>query len=179
MCFHLIALANEFIGSNEISPVKLPLIRRARDYLFAALAFPLAANVTIVFWTLYSIDRELVFPRVMDPIYPWWLNHILHTNVFLFIIVELFISHHKYPIRKVSLTILSSSIGGYIAWVYIVNFVADVWVYPVLNVLQFHERIIFFALVALIPLSFYFVGEFVNEKIWASRVNKEELRKRL
>lgn len=173
MCFHLIALANEYIGSSKPSPSKLPLIRRVRDFIFATFAFPLAANVTVVFWLLHSIDRELVFPRVMDPIYPWWLNHILHTNVFLLIVVELFISHHIYPSRRASLTGLTSFTVAYIAWVYIVNYATGAWVYPVLYVLQWHERICFFALVAVIPIIFYFVGEFVNNKVWSSSVNKK------
>lgn len=173
MFFHLIALANEFFGTIEPSPSNPPLIRRIRDYIFAAMAFPLAANVTIVFWFLHSIDRELVFPRVMDPIYPQWLNHILHTNVFLMIIVELFISHHNYPSRKACLGGLSSFCIAYIAWVYIVKHIAGAWVYPILYVLRWHERICFFALVALVPIIFYFVGEFVNEKVWSSSANKK------
>jgi len=27
------------------------------------------------FWSLYTYDRELVYPKVLDEIIPTWLNH--------------------------------------------------------------------------------------------------------
>lgn len=61
---------NDFIGSNEVAPKKLPLIRKVKDLMFAAFAFPVALNVGITFWTLYGIDRELVFPKALDAFFP-------------------------------------------------------------------------------------------------------------
>jgi FAR-17a/AIG1-like protein len=126
-------------------------------------------NVTVLFWTLYYIDRQLVFPTVMDPIYPWWLNHILHTNVFAFILIELFIHYHHYPSRKAELLGISIFSVTYIGWVQVVKIVAGAWVYPILNVLDFHHRIGFFILSATIPIAFYFVGEFLNKELWTKR----------
>ncbi len=40
-----------------ISDTKL---KKAEDYLYATLAFPVGMFVGIVFWTLFAIDRELV-----------------------------------------------------------------------------------------------------------------------
>lgn len=167
--YHLLAFINDFMGTNEAEPKNPPMVRRIRDYIFATFAFPLGMNVTVLFWSLYSIDRELVFPSVMDPIYPWWLNHILHTNVFLFIAIEMLIEYHHYPSRKSELIGLSTFVVAYIGWVHIVKLVAGAWVYPVLNVLDIHHRIGFFVLSATIPIAFYFVGEFLNKEIWNKR----------
>lgn len=175
-CYHIIALANDFIGTNEINPETTPIITRIRDYIFAAFALPLGMNVTFLFWALYSIDRELVFPRVMDPIYPSWLNHILHTNVGFFIAIELFISYHHYPSRKTELKGLGAFVIIYISWVFIVRYYSNAWVYPILNVLEFHERIGFFGLVGVAILCFYFVGEYVNKKVWSGRIEKSQKR---
>lgn len=160
-------MVNDFIGETEAEVKNPPLIRRVRDYIFATYAFPLGMNVTVLFWTLYSIDRELVFPRVMDPIYPWWLNHILHTNVFTFVLIDLFFSYHHYSSRKAELVGLSAFVVAYIGWVYIVKFIAGAWVYPVLNVLDIHQRIGFFIIAGAIPFVLYFVGEYLNSKVWA------------
>jgi hypothetical protein len=37
--------------------------------------------VATMFWAIYSIDRELVFPVSLDKYFPVYVNHILHTTV--------------------------------------------------------------------------------------------------
>ncbi|CAD6999498.1 unnamed protein product [Ceratitis capitata] len=62
--YYVISLINDFVGTNEVAPKRLPTIRKVKDYIMASLAFPVALNVGITFWSLYAIDRELVLPRV-------------------------------------------------------------------------------------------------------------------
>jgi len=46
--------------------------------------------VTTTFWTLYIIDRELIFPASLDKIYPVWLNHMwVSVCVHLYIVYTL------------------------------------------------------------------------------------------
>lgn len=74
--YFLVALLNDFAGTNETLPKKKPILRKIRDYLFAAFAVPLAINVSGMFWLLYAIDRKLVLPESMDAYFPGWYNHI-------------------------------------------------------------------------------------------------------
>ena len=134
-------------------------------------------NVAVVFWTLHSIDRELVFPKIMDPIYPWWLNHILHTNVFTFMVIELFLHYHHYPSRKAELLGISVFSLIYVGWVNVVKLVAGAWVYPILQVLDLHHRIGFFSLLAVLPIAFYYVGEFINKEVWTKQRLESEKKK--
>lgn len=68
--YFTVALTNDFIGTNEANPRKIPAIRKVKDYMFSSLAFPIAFNVGISFWGLYAVDRELVFPKVLDAVFP-------------------------------------------------------------------------------------------------------------
>lgn len=61
---------NDLFGTNEVNPKRTPVIRKIKDYLLAALAFPVALNVGITFWGLMAIDRELVFPKAFDAFFP-------------------------------------------------------------------------------------------------------------
>lgn len=61
---------NDIFGSNEVTAKRLPAIRKLKDYVMAAFAFPLALNVGVSFWTLWHIDRELVLPKILDSILP-------------------------------------------------------------------------------------------------------------
>lgn len=68
--YFTICLLNDFIGTNEVAPKRMPLIRKVKDYTLAAFAFPVALNVGVTFWTLMAIDRELVFPKALDAVFP-------------------------------------------------------------------------------------------------------------
>lgn len=69
--YFTISLINDLIGTNAVAPFgRLPLVRRLKDFLFAAFALPLAFMVGVLFWGLWFIDRELVLPRVLDIFLP-------------------------------------------------------------------------------------------------------------
>lgn len=73
--YYTICLLNDLFGTNEVLPRKqLPAIRRLKDYMFAALAMPVALNVGGTFWSLMAIDRELVFPKAFDSFFPKWVG---------------------------------------------------------------------------------------------------------
>ncbi|GBP16731.1 Androgen-dependent TFPI-regulating protein [Eumeta japonica] len=73
--YFAIAVLNDLIGTNESWPKKTPLITRLRDTIFSSIAFPLAIFVAFTFWSIYAIDRELIFPRALDAVFPVWSNH--------------------------------------------------------------------------------------------------------
>ncbi|KAI6074849.1 Androgen-dependent TFPI-regulating protein isoform X1 [Aix galericulata] len=50
----------------------------SRDLLFSVLAFPVSTFVSISFWTLYTYNRELVYPKSLDGVIPLWLNHAMN-----------------------------------------------------------------------------------------------------
>ncbi|XP_037048096.1 androgen-dependent TFPI-regulating protein-like isoform X3 [Bradysia coprophila] len=170
--YFTLCLLNDIFGTNEVSPRKSSSLRQLKDYVFGAFAWPLALNVGVSFWTLMAIDRELVLPKALDAYFPTWLNHVMHTNIVIFIVLELFTTFRQYPSRKSALTGLSIFMLAYLVWIHIIKHYAGVWVYPVLNVLEFGQRIVFFIVILLFCLGLYFVGEFLNNKIWASELRQ-------
>lgn len=170
--YFTLCLLNDIFGTNEISPRKSSSLRQLKDYVFGAFAWPLALNVGVSFWTLMAIDRELVLPKALDPYFPTWLNHVMHTNIVIFIVLELFTTFRQYPSRKSAVTGLSIFMLGYLVWIHVIKHYAGIWVYPVLEVLAFGQRIVFFIVILLFCLGLYFVGEFLNNKIWASELRQ-------
>ncbi|KAK3589590.1 hypothetical protein CHS0354_043051 [Potamilus streckersoni] len=55
-------------------------LQTLRDNVFAALAYPIGTFVVITFWSIYMVDRELVFPKRLDAIIPFWLNHVMDNT---------------------------------------------------------------------------------------------------
>lgn len=95
-----------------------------------------------------------------------WLNHVLHTNIVVFMILELFTSFRAYPKRSKGLTGLSAFIITYLVWLHVVKHYSGFWVYPVLEVLQLPQRIVFFVALFAFTLCLYLFGEFMNNIVW-------------
>lgn len=171
-----LALVNDFIGTNERDVKDRPLIRRIKDFTYSAFAFPLAMNVAILFWTIYAFDRDMVLPEAADAIFPSWLNHILHTNVAVFIVIEMLVLHRQYPDRKSGILGLMAFNFAYLVWGHITRYYAGRWVYPILEVLDAYSKVAFYVFtLAILPLAFYFLGENLNVMIWGKhRFNKLE-----
>lgn len=49
---------------------------------------PNSIFVVAIFWTLYYVDRELLFPMELDKYVPSYVNHISHTLVLLPVFIE-------------------------------------------------------------------------------------------
>lgn len=170
--YFTLALLNDLVGTNEPSPSHKPLIRRVKDVVFSALAFPLALFVGITFWGIYAVDRELILPRSIDPYFPLWLNHVMHTNIVVFILIDLLTSFRMYPSKKIGCSILTSFMLCYLIWLHIIYFNTGFWVYPILNVLNWPLRVFFYVFCLGLIWFAYSVGETVNKSVWSTEVEK-------
>lgn len=161
MIYFTVALINDFVSSRGS--------KQLRDYVIASLALPLALETSLMYWSLRSIDRELVFPKALDAFFPQWLDLMLHTNVTVFILIEaIYVSSIKYPSRKSAIRGLTLFLLGYLIWLYVIKLNTGKWVYSILDFLSGPQRIGFFAASGLVSIALYFVGEFIN-KITASK----------
>jgi uncharacterized membrane protein YhdT len=69
-----------------------------------------------MFWSVYAVDRELVFPQVIDAYFPVWLNHSCHTAPLLFILIENLFVPKLYPSRLVGAVSTFGGICTYLLW---------------------------------------------------------------
>jgi len=99
-----VSLINDVAGSSEVDTKKQTWLQRIRDTFFASWAFPTGMFVSLSFWTLFGIDRSMVFPIEMDAFYPVWLNHAVHTGPILFLAAESYFISKIYPSKAVGIT---------------------------------------------------------------------------
>lgn len=95
----------------------------------------------------------------------------------IFIILEMFTSYRQYPSRKAGMTGLAMFMVSYLIWVHIIKYYSDIWVYPVLDVLNLPMRIVFFVIVLIFTTSLYIIGEFANENIWIKEIKQAQKEK--
>lgn len=91
-----------------------------------------------------------------------------------FIVLEMILLHHKYPCRKSALAGLGVYMLGYLVWINYVYFAANVWVYPVLAIMNWPQRVGFYIFTCSVPIVLYYLGEFLNGLFWhKSRLGEE------
>ncbi|CAH0603464.1 unnamed protein product [Chrysodeixis includens] len=162
--YFIVACLNDIIGTNAVTK-KPPLIRKIKDHLFS-LAFTTAVYVPIAFWTLYKIDKTYIFPdEEAERQIPNWLNHLMHTSILPFILIELFVSNKNYPKRKNGLTILLCLAGAYSGYIHYLYFRYGIWPYHFLHLLSWTNKIVMTVSSALLGVLYYMVGEKINSLI--------------
>ncbi|KAI4897634.1 hypothetical protein NFI96_015826, partial [Prochilodus magdalenae] len=106
-----------------------------RDGFFTVLAFPVGTFVFASFWSLYTYDRELVYPKYLDDIIPIWLNHAMHTVIMPLLLAQMYLQPHKTSqspgmcISRLGLRCLLRCIWPGMAFP-MVRHVSGLWVYP-------------------------------------------------
>ncbi|XP_046836637.1 androgen-induced gene 1 protein-like isoform X1 [Vespa crabro] len=171
--FFFICIINDWYGTNAVSPKKPPFIRKLKDYVYATLSFPIAMFVGITFWSIMCIDRELVLPKALDPYFPWWLNHLMHTMIMVSSIIEMLLAPRKYPKRSHGLAGLLLFTLTYLIWMHVIYFMSGIWVYPVMEVLTLPLRVVFFIVLLAFVLILYFAGEMLNNLVWGNEQTKQ------
>ncbi|XP_072028780.1 androgen-induced gene 1 protein-like isoform X2 [Amphiura filiformis] len=153
------------LTSGSRSPIAKKFVA-FRDWFLAAVAFPIGTLVVSMFWAIWAVDRELVFPKELDEFFPPWLNHVLHTTVLPILLIEMFLVQHKLPSRKVG--VMGTLFVGlsYLLWVLYLGYAMDIWVYPVLKVLSGFYFGLFLTVSAFFLLGLYIVGEKISEFCW-------------
>lgn len=120
-----------------------------------------------MFWGLFCVNRELVAPKEWDGIFPVWLNHFIHTDIIILVLIEMVLLHRQYPRRKCfNLLGLSTLICCYMLWLHKIHDETGYWVYPILATLNWLESVFFYAFNVAVALAFYFLGWFINSRIW-------------
>ncbi|XP_027203557.2 androgen-induced gene 1 protein-like [Dermatophagoides pteronyssinus] len=158
------------IGSFRWTPKSFG---RLVDFVFYSLAFPVAMFVAISFWSLWSIDRELVFPKAYDPYYPYWLHQTSHTLVALLVLVELIFANRNPPSKQAhGLIMINLFSYVYSFWVLYIALTTDIWVYPVLQKLNWPLRICFGVALGLINSLFYKMAIFCRQNFFKQTPNR-------
>lgn len=128
-----------------------------------------------LFWSIYAVDRRLVFPKELDAIIPPLVNHILHSLVGL---TPIFSEFTTYQQRKP--THISVYYGVFVLYVCQLLFFGyhlDFWIYPIFEVLNDVGRFGFLAFCVGLGSLVYLVHGALHGFLWNERI-KDSKKKR-
>ncbi|KAB7505025.1 Androgen-dependent TFPI-regulating protein [Armadillidium nasatum] len=147
-------------------------MKKTRDFLFATLVFSVGVFVSVMFWSLWAINRELIFPKIFDRFFPSWLNHNIHTVPLLGVLMESWITFHNFPTRRQGYITIAFAIG-----ISFLAFKTGVWVYPILQKLSLIGRAAFMVGMAFLTILFYVLGEYISCLFWGEEIRSIQMRK--
>ncbi|KAL0809515.1 hypothetical protein ABMA28_011053 [Loxostege sticticalis] len=146
-----------------------------RDIVFTSLVVPYTLFVSLMFWTVYWIDRELVFPTVYDSIVPWWFNHCVHTNISIVVLVETLLQARRQPVNlKLELIITSVVAVAYAIVYYAIFFFANRWLYNVFGIMTWWQVCLYQLLIWTSTYVFYYLQFPVNRLFHGSEPESEK-----
>jgi hypothetical protein len=147
--------------------VKIAKLNRICNFLYRTFAYPLGVFVFLTFWGIYSVDRELIWPKRIELIVPIYQNHIRHTLPFLGVLLDNFMSPKQYGTSILKGYIpLQIGIMCYSCWLIIVKYVTNVWAYGILNVLTNAQLFLFYAVLNVLIGLLYLSGKYLNNVLW-------------
>ncbi|XP_065162136.1 androgen-induced gene 1 protein-like isoform X2 [Atheta coriaria] len=159
--FFGICVLADLVAKDDQSHV----LRRLQNRIMVSLAYPLAMFVGVTFWAIYLVDRELILPKAMDVFFPVWLNHCMHTNIVVFMLIEFITTSYAYEPRARNVKILLSVMVSYLIWLFVIYSATGVWVYPILHVLSWPLKIAFIIGCLGLVLGLYVTGEKLNKAL--------------
>ncbi|XP_060527418.1 androgen-dependent TFPI-regulating protein-like isoform X2 [Cylas formicarius] len=135
-------------------------IQYVRHVTFSTIVFPCTLLVVTVFWTIWHIDRELIFPKALDDFYPAWLNHTMHTFILVPLVIEVAFSQtvDKYHVLERSLLGLLAFAGTYQTIYFFIYIRHGIWLYPIYGVLNWMQRIVFVLIKVIACTLYHYVG---------------------
>lgn len=145
-------------------------VNRFLNGFYTSLVFPIGFSVTVLFWGVYFVHRDLMYPQILEKFIPRYQNHLVHTLPLIGAILDSFLIRHKYKesfVKGVGATVLF--LLSYLIWICFIAWYADFWVYPVLSVLSPVNRGIFIAFCGILGCFLYKFGEGVNKFFWSGQ----------
>ena len=150
-------------------------LRKLCEFLFASVVFPLGSFIPPLFWAIYAIDRELIYPKIMDSYIPTLMNHIAHTFIFLFIVLDMVVIPHFRALGLLAETLVAVlTVTGYTGLILWIRFHAGFWVYPIMNYFTYGELALFLLFNFCCLYGIQRGGVAISKRIWTVGKGKKE-----
>jgi len=161
MLFFILQLISDITCSKTL--------QRACSYLFTTLVFPTAVMITLVFWFIYNIDNNLIYPDLFVRLVPSYVNHFWHSAILLWVLLEVYFVRHHFPSNTTAVITLLSFCLSYNTWLLYIHYKTGHWVYPFLGKLSYLQVQGFFIFCMLISTSMYFLAKKLTSVFWGQR----------
>lgn len=139
--YFIVALIHEILSINK-NKITQSLLDRIRGFIFSALVLPCTAVVAFFFWTIYFVNPNLVIPEGIEEISPYWMNHVIHTNILFLPIIELSLQKLYVPSTRTALIGVTVFAAIYNVMFLLSYFETEKWMYDLYEYLSWPQRLV-------------------------------------
>lgn len=152
-------------------PAQVGRYRAGLHAFFRGLSFPLALIVGMLFWGVYWVDRELIYPKAFELHSPPLMNHIQHSVPAIAALLDMLLTDHHYEPQTMLLDL--GLVGGvsvlYVVMLLYVRMTQQVWLYPFIGLMGPSIQAVFFTLSVGMTVVCYFGGCFASKWLWKAK----------
>nr|XP_022910454.1 androgen-induced gene 1 protein-like [Onthophagus taurus] len=131
-----------------------------------SLISPIGLLVVSIFWMVYTIDRELVYPKKIDQVFPTIMNHAAHSFVIFLPIFEIFAQRNvSMPSFKLTVWGLSGFLFMFVCTLFGTYYFSSVWLYGFVNVIPWPAKIWFIVISYVGSLSALGLATVIHSKL--------------
>ncbi|XP_063365146.1 androgen-dependent TFPI-regulating protein-like isoform X1 [Cydia amplana] len=163
----------ELRGTSRVKHVGI--LNNFRFVCFSSILFPATCFSDILFWRLWTKNRELVAPPAVDVLVPLWLQHCLHTITLVVILLDLLLVPKRRPKNLTfGVFVLTTFLGAY-AVTCGRSIVNNEHIYPLLRLFSGYN---FIPLVIFVSVEhfFYFTIQWpILDLVWGRRTQTHAL----
>ncbi|CAH1408009.1 unnamed protein product [Nezara viridula] len=153
-------------GKQSLKAQKIKnTLKNVASHMLFSLVFPLSVVVMILFWGFYFWNRELIYPKIMDDVFPTFLNHMMHTFPVLVSMLYMFTDIITEPPKLKTFTSLTVFMVVYSLVFFAVRKFKGEWVYPVFDSLSTFHTTWVLTCTFIGPFICFFLGYYVHERI--------------
>ncbi|KAI1287814.1 Androgen-induced -like protein [Halotydeus destructor] len=160
--FFLSCLCKQFTSSVKFDSRKTT----KRGLFFHGVIFPCSVLVCVFFWSFFMTYRDMVIPADSEVFLTPLVNHILHTQIVIGMLIEGFLVEHPRPKTKDGLLVLFTIFGFYNLCVFYLGTAYGAWVYPILGVMSGGARVAFGLVMVLVNYGLYRLGGLYYSILW-------------
>jgi hypothetical protein len=97
LTFFSLCTVSSFLALTGLFTKAQTHLNKFLNYYWISVTFPVGCLVVVLFWSLYTVDRELIFPEMFDNIIPPFKNHIMHTLPAITAFGDNYLRERSYP----------------------------------------------------------------------------------
>ncbi|KAI8870180.1 hypothetical protein GQ42DRAFT_19018 [Ramicandelaber brevisporus] len=129
---------------SELTPSLLSAPLASLHRLLMSVALPLEFLITVMYWTLKTVDPTLLAPPEFTNIIPFEVDLGLHLVPFVALLLDFLVFTDYYRAGAVHKLATVALGAGYYAWISHANSVHGLWPYPLLEVIekQYHVGLV-------------------------------------
>ncbi|XP_069705671.1 androgen-dependent TFPI-regulating protein-like isoform X4 [Periplaneta americana] len=128
--------------------------------------------VTSVFWILFTLDRDLVYPAIVDQYLPPHVNQMMHTSISIAAVLELVLRPHQYRRLWTDITILLLFNCSYLFCYQYTYWTRGVWMYPVYKYLSWNQQQLMNLMLGfVVPIAYYLLAKATAIKLHGTGVH--------